>query len=68
MPSTIETIVSASVRLKKRRALEDMRELRHQLLGNLQSSSGIDPRPALEQVHEDLRVIEKRLEQLRGAA
>lgn len=28
--------------------------------------SGIDPSRALEQVHEDLRVIEKGLEQLRG--
>lgn len=65
MPSTIETIVAAYVHLKNRRALEDMRELRRELLGSLQSTSSIDPRQAREQVHEDLRVIEEGLEQLR---
>ncbi|WGD49139.1 hypothetical protein QA641_26260 [Bradyrhizobium sp. CB1650] len=65
MSSTIELIVSAYVRLKNRRALEDMRELRRQLLGNLHSTSSIDPRKALDLVREDLRVIEEGLEQLR---
>ncbi|WGR70497.1 MULTISPECIES: hypothetical protein [unclassified Bradyrhizobium] len=46
------------VRLKNRRALEDMRELRRQLLGTLKSTSGIDPRQSREVVLEDLRVIE----------
>ncbi|MCP3459728.1 hypothetical protein [Bradyrhizobium sp. CCGUVB23] len=65
MPSnTIESIVSAYVRLKNRRALEDMRELRRQLLGGLQAAPGINPRPALRHVEEDLRVIEQGLEQL----
>lgn len=68
MPSTVELIVSAYVRLKNRRALEDMRDLRRQLLGGLQAASGIDPRQALEQVREDLRVIEEGLEQLPIAA
>ncbi|MGY8667045.1 hypothetical protein Q3C01_32450 [Bradyrhizobium sp. UFLA05-109] len=66
MPSnTIELIVSAYVRLKNRRALEDMRELRHKLLGGRQAASGMDPGLALNQVQEDLRVIEQGLEQLR---
>lgn len=66
MPSnTIELIVSAYVRLKNRRALEDMRELRRQLLGGLQAAPGINPRAALKHVEEDLRVIEQGLEQLR---
>lgn len=65
MPSTIELIVSAYVRLRNRQALEEMRELRRQLLGGLQTASGIEPRQALEQVREDLRVIERGLIQLR---
>lgn len=65
MPSSIETIVSAYVNLKNRRALEEMRELRRQLLEKLQSTSGIDSRQSQELVLEDLRVIEEGLEQLR---
>ncbi|WP_092234432.1 hypothetical protein [Bradyrhizobium sp. Gha] len=65
MPSTTELIVSAYVRLKNRRALEDMRELRHRLLKDLQAASGFESRQALKQVHEDLRVIEQGLELLR---
>jgi hypothetical protein len=65
MPSTtIELIVSAYVRLKNRRALDDMRELRHRLLKDL-ATSGFDSRQALEQVQRDLRLIEQGLEQLK---
>lgn len=63
MPSaTIELIVSAYVRLKNRRALDDMRELRQRLLKDL--APGLESRQALKQVHEDLRVIEQGLAQL----
>ena len=65
MPSTIETLVSAYVRSKNRRALENMRELRGELLKDLHSARSIDPRRALELVYEDLRAIEQGLEQLR---
>ncbi|MGY8681947.1 hypothetical protein Q2941_29820 [Bradyrhizobium sp. UFLA05-153] len=65
MPSTIETLVSVHVRLKNRRALEEMRELRRQLLQNLQCTASIDPRHALKYLLDDLRVIEEGLEQLR---
>jgi len=66
MPSnTIELIVSAYVRLKNRRALDDMRELRHRLLKDLQAASGFDSRRALEQIQKDLRIIEQGLAQLR---
>jgi hypothetical protein len=64
LPSTIERIVFAYVRLKNQRALAHMRDLRQHLLGNLESTSGINPRQALEQVREDLRLIEDGLEQL----
>lgn len=66
MPSaTIELIVSAYVRLKNRQALDDMRELRHRLLKDLQAAPGFEPRQALKHVQEDLRVIEQGLAQLR---
>ena len=67
MPTTIEAIVSAYVRLRNQRALEDMRQLRRQLIGTLQSTSGIDPAQSRGSVLEDLRVIEDGLEQLRLA-
>ena len=64
MPSaTIELIVSAYVRLKNRRALDDMRELRLGLLKDLQA--GLGSRRALEHVQEDLRVIKQGLAQIR---
>lgn len=66
MPSTtMELIVSAYVRLKNRRALDDMRELRHRLLKDLQAASAFESRQALKQVQEDLRVIEQGLAQLK---
>ncbi|MGY8684067.1 hypothetical protein Q2941_40855 [Bradyrhizobium sp. UFLA05-153] len=65
MPSTIDTLVSAYVSLKNRQALEDMRDLRRQLLENLLSTASIDPRGALKYVHDGLRAIEEGLEQLR---
>ncbi|GLR91866.1 hypothetical protein [Bradyrhizobium iriomotense] len=63
--TTIELIVSAYVRLKNRRALDDMRELRRRLPKDLRAASGFDSRQALKQVQEDLRIIEQGLEQLR---
>ncbi|UVO30734.1 hypothetical protein [Bradyrhizobium arachidis] len=63
--TTIELIVSAYVRLKNQRVLDDMRELRHRLLKDLRAASGFEPRQALKQVQEDLRIIEQGLEQLR---
>jgi hypothetical protein len=63
MSSTIEPLVSAYVRLHNRRALENMRELRCQLLQNM-SAASIDPRHALKHVYDDLRAIEEGLEKL----
>lgn len=62
----IKSIVTAYVRLENRRALENMRELRCQLLGALESTSGIDPAQSRDSVLEDLRVIEDGLERLRA--
>lgn len=64
MPAGIESIVSAYVRSKNRQALENMRELRRQLLKPLQSTSGINAARSRDSILEDLRVIEGGLEQL----
>lgn len=60
----MESIVSAYVRLKNRQALEDMRELRRQLLDALHSTSSINTDQSRDSILEDLRVIEDGLEQL----
>lgn len=64
LATSVETIVSAYVRLKNRQALENMRDLRRQLLAQLQSTSSIDPAESRDALLEDLRVIEDGLEQL----
>ena len=64
MPSPIEPLVSAYVRLKNWKALESMRDLRRQLLIDKSSEAPA----ALKYVQDDLRVIEEGLTQLRGSA
>lgn len=65
LPASIESIVSAYVRLKNRQALENMRELRRELLKPLQSASSINAARSRDSILEDLRAIENGLEQLR---
>lgn len=65
LATSIESIVSAYVRLNNRQALENMRELRRQLLEQLESTSALDPAHSRDALLEDLRVIEDGLEQLR---
>ncbi|TGN86844.1 hypothetical protein EOW77_0016290 [Bradyrhizobium yuanmingense] len=64
MATSIESIVSAYVRLKNRQALENMRDLRRHLLEQLRSTSGINPTDSRDALLDDLRVIEEGLEQL----
>lgn len=64
LATSIESIVSAYVRLNNRQALENMRELRRQLLEQLESTSGVDPAHSKDALLGDLRVIEDGLEQL----
>ncbi|TYL83906.1 hypothetical protein FXB40_45750 [Bradyrhizobium rifense] len=64
MPASLKTLVSAYVRAKNRQALENMRELRRQLLERLQSTSSINAAQSRASIQEDLRVIEEGLEQL----
>ena len=65
MPISIESIVSAYVRLGNQRALQNMRDLRRKLLETVQATSSIDPAQARDTVLEDLRAIEEGLEKPR---
>lgn len=64
LATSIEEIVSAYVRLKNRQALENMRDLRRQLLEQLQSTSSVNPADSRDALLDDLRVIEDGLKQL----
>ncbi|TYL88422.1 hypothetical protein FXB40_38890 [Bradyrhizobium rifense] len=64
MPSSVEQIVSVYVRLKNRPALEDMRMHRRQLLTDLQSRTGVDPRQSVLALQGDLKLIEAGLRQI----
>lgn len=64
LATSIESIVSAYVRLKNRQALENMRDLRRQLLEQLQSTSSVNPADSRDALLDDLRVIEDGLKQL----
>lgn len=64
MATSIEEIVSAYVRMKNRQALENMRDLRRQLLEQLQSTSSVNPADSRDALLDDLRVIEDGLKQL----
>jgi hypothetical protein len=66
MPSAVRTLVSIYVLAKNRHALERMRELRSELLEDLQSSASPPSQDALDQVLNDLRTIEEGLERLRA--
>lgn len=66
LPTSMESIVSAYVRLKNQQALEDMREFRRQLLKPLRSTSSINPTHSRDSILEDIRVIENGLEQIQS--
>ena len=57
MPSAIEQIVEAYVRLNNRRALEEMIVHRQRLAINLKAMSGLDLGAPLRQVNEDIAAI-----------
>ena len=66
MTSAVQALVSIYVLAKNRHALERMRELRNELLEDLQRSASPPSRDALDQVLNDLRTIEEGLERLRA--
>jgi hypothetical protein len=68
MPAAIELIVGTYVRLKKRRALEEMLLHRQRLAIDLNSRSGFDVSGPIRQVDEDIAVIKSGLAELGGTA
>ncbi|MEZ2145933.1 hypothetical protein AAE026_27120 [Bradyrhizobium sp. DN5] len=68
MPSAIELIVDAYVRLSDRRALDDLRIQRRKLAVDLKARTDFDCRTTIQQIEEDIIVIEAGLVQLDGAA
>lgn len=65
MPSSTEMIVAGYVKLKNRRALEDLRAHRHKLLADLHAISGINPANVVQVVQDELSIIEAGLEELK---
>ncbi|MGL3104382.1 hypothetical protein [Bradyrhizobium sp. BR 1432] len=58
MSLSVELIVKGYVRLRDRDALEDLLAHRRELLRQLRSVTGIDPRQAVEQITQEISVIE----------
>jgi hypothetical protein len=69
MSEAIERIVSAYVKLKNRKALQDMKAHRHRLVTELKSIDGtLDLSSSIKQLEDDIAVIDGGLVQLDTAA
>lgn len=68
MPTAIEQIVDAYVRLKNRRGLEELMMHRQRLAVDLKGRSGCDFSRPIGQIDEEIRAIEAGLARLRSAA
>jgi hypothetical protein len=58
MSRSVELIVEGYVRLNDRHALEDILAHRQDLLRQLASVTGVDPKQAIAQVSQEITVIE----------
>jgi hypothetical protein len=67
MPSAIEQIVDAYVRLKNRRGLEGLMMHRQRLAVDLKGRSGYDFSVPIQEIDEEIAVIEAGLARLRSA-
>jgi hypothetical protein len=65
MSEAIKLIVAGFVKVKDRRALEDLRNQRRKLLADLKAITGISAANAIETVHGELAAIEAGLEELK---
>jgi len=66
MPSAIEQIVDAYVRLKNRRGLDDLMMHRQRLAVELKSRSGFDFGRPISQIDEEIAIIEAGLSRLKA--
>ncbi|MGX1322908.1 hypothetical protein AB7M17_006361 [Bradyrhizobium sp. USDA 377] len=67
MPSAIEQIVDAYVRLKNRRGLDELMMHRQRLAVDLKSRSGYDFSLPIGQIDEEIAIIEAGLSRLKAA-
>lgn len=65
MSTSIELIVAGYVKVKNRKALEQLRVHRRKLLSELKEVTGINPINAVQAVQDELVVIEAGLEELK---
>ncbi|MBK3665315.1 hypothetical protein JJE66_29295 [Bradyrhizobium diazoefficiens] len=65
MSTSIELIVAGYVKVKNRKALEQLRVHRRKLLNELKEVTGINPINAVQTVQDELLVIEAGLEELK---
>jgi uncharacterized small protein (DUF1192 family) len=68
MPSAIEQIVDAYVRLKNRRGLDQLMMHRQRLAVDLKSKSGYDFSLPIGQIDEEIAIIEAGLSRLKADA
>ncbi|MBB4366892.1 hypothetical protein GGD65_007966 [Bradyrhizobium sp. CIR18] len=61
MSLSIGLIVDGYVKLNNRSALENLLAHRRELLQQLNCVTGVDPKPAIAQVSQDITVIERAL-------
>ena len=66
MPSAIEQIVDAYVRLKNRRGLDELMMHRQRLAVELKSRSGFDFGRPISQIDEEIAIIEAGLSRLKA--
>ena len=68
MPSAIEQIVDAYVRLKNRRGLDELMMHRQRLAVDLKSRSGYDFSLPIDKINEEIAIIEAGLTRLAAEA
>ena len=68
MPSAIEQIVDAYVRLKNRRGLDELMMHRQRLAVDLKSRSGYDFSLPIDKIDAEIAVIENGLSRLKAEA
>lgn len=65
MSQALELIVAGYVKVKDRRALEDLLAHRRKILADLQRVTGIDPSRSVQAIQAEVKAIEGGLDQLK---
>ena len=65
MSSAMQIIVAGYVKIRDRRALEDLLAHRRKVLAELQAVTGVDPASSISVVQDEIGMIEAGLEELK---